>query len=134
MNTVYDYAVDRTVDEQQKYSAMMSHVHEFTTQQQNVIIPSLTLNNTRTNNTHVGQTLWIIFGPVIFVIGVTGNILIICVMSCRRMRKTTTCIYLRLMAIADLSVVLTGVSAEWFEAMGILTFKYIHPVTCKVLL
>lgn len=80
----------------------------------------------------LGQKLWIIFGPIIFVIGVTGNILIICVMSCRRMRKTTTCIYLRLMAIADLSVVLTGVSAEWLEAMGILTFKFIHPVTCKV--
>lgn len=80
----------------------------------------------------MGRTLWIMLGPIIFVVGVTGNILIICVMSSRRMRKTTTCIYLRLMAIADLSVVLTGVSTEWLEAMNILTFKYLHPVTCKV--
>lgn len=83
------------------------------------------------NTRSLGQTLWIYVGPFIFVTGIVGNILVLVVMSGRRMQGTTTSVYLRVMAIADICVLIAGMIPEWLEAMDIVIFKYIHPATCK---
>ncbi len=80
----------------------------------------------------LAQILWIYAGPVIFVTGIVGNILVLVVMGTRRMQGTTTCVYLRLMAIADICVLITGMIPEWLEHADITVFKYIHPATCKL--
>ena len=71
----------------------------------------------------VGALLWSYVGPVIFIVGVVGNVLILVTMAQRRMRGTSTCVYLRCMAVADLAVLLTGMIPEWLEARGIVTIK-----------
>jgi len=71
----------------------------------------------------VAATLWVYVGPCIFIIGLCGNILILLVMSQRRMRGTSTCVFLRWMACADLCVLVSGMITEWVEALFDITFK-----------
>ena len=80
----------------------------------------------------LAQTLWIFVAPFIFIMGIVGNILVLLVMRRRRLRSTSTSIYLRLMAIADICVLITGMIPEWLEACEIVTFKEISAITCKL--
>ncbi len=79
----------------------------------------------------LGQQLWIFMAPVIFIIGIIGNILILLIMGRKKFKGTTTCVYLRAMALADLLVLLTGMLPEWLSANYDITFKLISAATCK---
>ena len=54
------------------------------------------------------EILWVYLAPLILVTGLTGNILILIIMKRRKFRGTTTSVYLRMMALADSSFLLTG--------------------------
>jgi len=71
----------------------------------------------------LAASLWIHAGPCIFVVGLIGNVCVLLVMSQRRMRGTSTCVYLRWMAVADLCVLVSGMITEWVEALFDVTFK-----------
>jgi len=71
----------------------------------------------------VGAMLWSYVGPIIFAVGIVGNALILVTMAHKRMRGTSTCVYLRCMAAADLAVLVTGMIPEWLEARRIVTVK-----------
>ena len=79
----------------------------------------------------VAATLWVYAGPCIFVVGMCGNILILAVMSQRRMRGTSTCVYLQSMAVADLCVLVSGMVTEWVEALFDVVFKELDERLCK---
>ena len=87
---------------------------------------------TQIGDKSLAEILWIFVGPVIFTVGMIGNTLILLIMSRRCMKGTTTSIYLRLMAAADLVALISGMIPEWLEAAGIVIFKRIHPATCKM--
>ena len=76
-------------------------------------------NDFKNDGKSLGQILWIFVGPVIFVTGVIGNILVLAVMGRRRMHGTSTSFYLRIMALADLMVLVTGMIPEWLEQADI---------------
>ena len=80
----------------------------------------------------VAATLWVYVGPCIFIIGLCGNILILAVMSQRRMRGTSTCVYLQWMAVADLCVLVSGMITEWVEALFDIVFKELDKHLCKL--
>lgn len=80
----------------------------------------------------VAATLWVYAGPCIFIIGLCGNILILVVMSQRRMRGTSTCLYLQWMAVADLCVLVSGMVTEWVEALFDVIFKELDERLCKL--
>ncbi len=82
--------------------------------------------------TSIDKLLWIYVSPVILTIGLCGNTLTIVVMRQKRMRGTSTCVYLTLMAIADLGTLITGIIPEWLEMCGFVIFKELHPWTCKM--
>jgi len=71
----------------------------------------------------VAATLWVYVGPCIFVVGLCGNALVLAVMSQRRMRGTSTCVYLQWMAVADICVLVSGMITEWVEALFDIVFK-----------
>ncbi len=52
--------------------------------------------------------VWIYIAPVIFVLGLCGNILIMCVMSRPKLRGSSATVYLPLMAFFDTLVLITG--------------------------
>lgn len=80
----------------------------------------------------VSKFVWIYVCPIILLVGVVGNCLTIAVMRRKRLRGGTVAIYLVLIAIADTCFLVVGIIPEWLEAMGIVTFKHIHPATCKI--
>jgi len=70
-----------------------------------------------------GVMLWFYVGPLIFTVGIAGNALILVTMAQRRMQGSSTCVYLRCMAVADLLVLLTGMIPEWLEESHIFIVK-----------
>ena len=80
----------------------------------------------------ISRLLWIYIAPVIFFVGIVGNMLVLLVMRRRRMRGTSTSVYLRFLAIFDIFVLIIGMIPEWLEYMGFVVFKELHPVTCKL--
>ena len=93
---------------------------------------AMTTATTPSDSKQVANMLWTFAAPLIFCTGVVGNVLILFVMSRRRMRGTTTSLYLRAMALGDLCALVTGIIPEWLEATDIVVFKRLHPVTCKL--
>jgi len=61
------------------------------------------------------RALWMYAGPVIFLVGLAGNSLVLVVMTRRRMRGTSTSVYLSLMAVADLFVLVVGLLPDWLK-------------------
>jgi len=71
----------------------------------------------------VTTLLWAVGGPTLFVVGLVGNTLILVTMSRRRMRGTSTCVYLCAMAVLDLMVLVAGLTPNWLDWAGYVTIK-----------
>lgn len=78
------------------------------------------------------RVVWRYIAPIIFIIGMVGNIVIILVMRRQRMRGNTAAIYLPLLAIADAIALFSGIIPEWMEACDIVKFKELSPGTCRL--
>ena len=75
--------------------------------------------------------LWMYLSPLIFVMGVVGNALSFAVMRRYKFQGTTTAVYLPVLAVADTAVLIMGIT-EWMDYCNFITFKEIHPWTCKM--
>ena len=69
--------------------------------------------------------LWQICGPILLLVGFVGNILVLVTMTRRRMRGTSTCVYLVGMASIDLVVLIVGLIPGWLEGANIVVIKVI---------
>jgi len=67
--------------------------------------------------------VWVYVSPWILVIGVAGNVLTLVVMSRRRMRGSSTCVYLSAIAVADSLALMLRIPPEFFEAARLFVFK-----------
>jgi len=67
--------------------------------------------------------VWIYVSPCVLLIGVVGNVLTLLVMARRRMRGSSTCVYLSAIAVADTLALLCRIPPEFFEAARLFTFK-----------
>ena len=91
-----------------------------------------TVTDEQDDSLSLANILWIYVSPAIFLFGFIGNVLILIVMGRRKFHGSTTSVYLRIMALADLCCLVVGMLPEWLENSHIITFKEIHPVTCKI--
>ena len=80
---------------------------------------------------HAAVLLWKMFLPVFFLVGVPGNILSIVVLSRKRMRDSTTSVYLRLLAIIDTIVLLIAVPREILYYYAFIMVDRLSSFTCK---
>jgi hypothetical protein len=67
--------------------------------------------------------LWQILGPILLLVGFTGNILVLITMTRRRMRGTSTYVYLVGMAAIDLIVLTVSVLPAWLDGSNIFSIK-----------
>ncbi len=72
-------------------------------------------NSTITTGASFSQLLWMTLGPVIFFAGCFGNITILLVLRKRTMGTTITNVYVKLIAVADLIVLIIGMVNEWLK-------------------
>ena len=77
---------------------------------------------------HAAVLLWKMFLPVFFLVGVPGNILSIVVLSRKRMRDSTTSVYLRLLATI---VLLIAVPREILYYYAFIMVVRLSSFTCK---
>jgi hypothetical protein len=101
----------------------MSRVGDFTTP----ITPDVT-NTAYKTEAHI----WIYSAPCLLVLGIVGNLLTILVMNRKRMRGTSTSVYLTMLAAGDMTVVVSGLIPEWLGQMEIVEIWNTHPWVCKV--
>lgn len=81
---------------------------------------------------HIDNQIWIYTAPIIFFIGVIGNILaIIVLMKESSFRNTPTGVYLTVILWSDLVKLWVGLLPEWLEQMDIVVTKYTHEWICK---
>ena len=67
--------------------------------------------------------VWVYVSPWILFIGVAGNILTLLVMSRRRLRGSSTWVYLSAMAVADSLALFFRIPPEFFEAAKLFIFN-----------
>ena len=80
----------------------------------------------------VGQYLLKIILPLQLLLGTAGNCLSILVLTRQKIRKSTTAIYLVVLAISDLFVLYTGLLRRWISVVFDLDIRHLHPVVCKI--
>lgn len=83
-------------------------------------------------NLSLEESIWVYCSPCVFVFGMTGNVLTVCVMSRRRYAGSSVRVYMLLLAIFDSAMLLCAVPPEWLETLGYLTITHLHPVICKL--
>ncbi|KAK6180339.1 hypothetical protein SNE40_012511 [Patella caerulea] len=76
--------------------------------------------------------IWKYSSPVLIILGTIGNILVIAVLSCGKIRKSTTNIYFTAMAVCDILVLYTGLLRLWIQFTFNLDIRHVHPAICKI--
>jgi len=84
---------------------------------------STTATTTKAAEHDVTTLVWVVGGPTLLAVGVIGNLLVLVTMTRRRMRGTSTCVYLSAMAVLDLMVLAAGLTPNWLDGAGYLTIK-----------
>ena len=81
---------------------------------------------------HLAVLLWKIFAPLFLVVGVGGNLLSIAVLSRKRMRNSTTSLYLRFLAVVDTLVLIIGNLRELVYYATNLDVRELSDATCRI--
>lgn len=82
---------------------------------------------------NVAMDLLIYVLPVIIVLGTVGNILSFIVMMQREMRKSSTCFYLAILAIADTIILYVSGLKTWIRAWSGFEMLHVSGLVCKLL-
>ena len=80
---------------------------------------------------HVAVMLWKVFLPVFLLVGIPGNIMSLVVLSRKRMRGSTTSVYLRVLAVIDTVVLLIAVPRKIMYFYAFIDVTKISSFTCK---
>ena len=75
--------------------------------------------------------LWKVFLPVFLLVGIPGNIMSLVVLSRKRMRGSTTSVYLRVLAVIDTVVLLIAVPRKIMYFYAFIDVTKISSFTCK---
>ena len=81
---------------------------------------------------HVAITLWRIFSPAFLLIGLTGNILSILILSRQRMCGTTTSVYLRVLAVVDFLALIVSLLREMINYCFSFDIVDLTDLSCKL--
>ncbi|KAK3096654.1 hypothetical protein FSP39_009139 [Pinctada imbricata] len=79
-----------------------------------------------------GQWVWKVVPPIFIFLGSAGNLLSIVVLTRKSIRKSTTAIYLVVLAISDLLVLYTGLFRQWILALFDTDVRHVSSFGCKL--
>ena len=81
---------------------------------------------------HIAEYMWLVMSPILLVIGTVGNILSICVLLRKHMRKYSVSVYLVGVACADLGVLYIGLLREWLMHLIEIDLRKTNSFTCRL--
>ena len=73
-----------------------------------------------------------IVSPILFSIGIMGNILILLILLKKRNRVTSTAMLLTVLAISDLVIIFTSIFTQWMDVMWSWDIRAVNIVFCKL--
>ena len=73
-----------------------------------------------------------IVSPILFSLGIVGNLLTILILLKKKNRGTSTAVLLTVLAFSDLVIILTGLFSQWMEVMWNWDIRTVNNVFCKV--
>ena len=88
-------------------------------------------NSTAHVETNVSEWLWKTIGPVIFLTGITGNILVLWVLKRLRFTSSSTLVHLFVLALADLGVLCSGLLRLWVLYVFDYDVRHISDFGCR---
>ena len=80
----------------------------------------------------IGDGLWIYMSPCLMTFGLVGNILVFVVLSTSSMRRTTTSLYLRFLAVVDVMVLYTALLKTWIYYVFEYDIREQNSIVCKI--
>ena len=80
---------------------------------------------------HIAVVLWKVISPILMIVGISGNLLSLAVLSRKRLHFTTTSVYLRLLAIVDTGVLLFPVLRNVIFYYTAVNIRALSVVACK---
>ena len=80
---------------------------------------------------HMAVMLWKVFLPVFLLIGIPGNTISLVVLSRKRMRGSTTSVYLRVLAVIDTVVLFIAIPRKIMYFYAFIDVTKISSFTCK---
>lgn len=98
-------------------------------------------NITELNNTgnltdileyRIGESIWQIVSPILIIFGTVGNILTVFVLAQKHIRKTSSAVYLIVLALTDIAVLNTGLMRNWIITVFNWDIRHYSNVGCKV--
>ena len=81
---------------------------------------------------HLAVLLWTVISPVFILVGVLGNLISIAVLSRRRMRNSTTSVYLRFLAVVDILVLIIGNFRELLYYATSFDIRELNNLSCRI--
>lgn len=82
--------------------------------------------------TDVSKYLWIVLSPILFVVGVTGNLLTIGVLKRIKFHKKPPYFFLFVLALSDIMVLCVGLSRYWIRETFLVDVRTLSNFGCKV--
>lgn len=75
--------------------------------------------------------IWIIGSPLVFIVGVIGNFVTILILSNRSQKKSSTTVYLTVLAVADLCVMVISLPRWWIIYVFEVDIRHLGKAVCK---
>ncbi|CAG5131823.1 unnamed protein product [Candidula unifasciata] len=80
----------------------------------------------------VAHYLWLIIAPILIIFGTIGNLICVAVMCRRNMRSSNASVYLIALALADTSVLYTGLLRQFIIALTGVDLRNKSNLSCKI--
>lgn len=90
------------------------------------------MQSSQNQGSEAAQLVWIVGSPIVFAIGVPGNLITITVLLRSNYKKTSTSVFLTFVAIADLCVLLLVLPRWWIIHVFDVDIRLVSNVFCKL--
>lgn len=80
----------------------------------------------------VSRAMIRIIPPILFFIGLTGNILTILILSKKKNRITSTAVFLMFLAVSDICILLTTILTHWIFIVWDFDIRTVNDTACKL--
>ncbi|XP_060607912.1 uncharacterized protein LOC132760043 [Ruditapes philippinarum] len=90
------------------------------------------MDSNQSKGSDIARMIWIVGSPLIFAVGVFGNIVTMIILSRKRNKPSSTTVFLSAKAFADLFVILFMLPRWWLVYLVGFDVRHIHNIVCKL--
>ncbi|XP_052799061.1 uncharacterized protein LOC128230657 [Mya arenaria] len=92
------------------------------------------MDASHSGGSEVARMIWIVGSPIIFSFGIVGNILTMIVLLGRKTRKTSTTVFLTLLALCDIWMIVVALPRWWLIYLFGIEIRHLSDAMCGFLI